>query len=99
MFLKVSHIEKIKDFISAEHNSIRLSSIHRAKGLEENRVFIIDYDRLPFQRLDQKDWEKTQELNLKYVAVTRAKEELYLVESEKIEEMIEEGSLFDKLPF
>ena len=38
-------------------------------------------------------------MNLKYVAITRAKEALFLVESEDIEEMEEESSLFDALPF
>ena len=97
-------IEELKNFITADKNSIRLSSIHRAKGLEENNVFIIDYDRLPFQRPDQKDWEKIQEVNLKYVALTRAKEALYQVtspsdETEEGFELEDEGSLFDELDF
>ena len=49
--------------------------------------------------MEQKDWERTQELNLKYVAITRAREELYLVESIQIEEKAGEGSLFDDFPF
>lgn len=97
-------IDKIKEYITAEEDSIRLSSIHRAKGLEEKNVFILDYDTLPFQRPDQKNWEKVQERNLKYVAVTRAEEKLYLVKSpeEDIEEIFgekDEGSLFDELEF
>jgi len=92
-------LKKIKLFISEKKQPIRLSSIHRAKGLEEDRVFIIDYDKLPYVQMEQKDWERTQELNLKYVAITRAREELYLVESIQIEEKAGEGSLFDDFPF
>lgn len=94
----MEHIfRKIKDFISAPKNSIRLSSIHRAKGLEENRVFIIDYPRLPHSHPEIKDWQVVQERNLKYVAITRAKEELYLVDLDDTEEREQEGSLFDDL--
>jgi superfamily I DNA/RNA helicase len=92
-------LKVIKEYISATNNCIRLSSIHRAKGLEENRVFIIDFDMLPLTRTDQKPWEETQEINLKYVAVTRAKEELFLVSSPKTASQSEEdtGTLFDEL--
>lgn len=92
-------LERIKTQVSAKKNAIKLSTIHRAKGLEEDRVFIIDYDKLPWTRQQQKDWEKVQETNLKYVAITRAKDTLFLVESEDLEELVEEGSLFDDLPF
>ena len=85
-------LERIKAQVSAKDNAIKLSTIHRAKGLEEDRVFIIDYDKLPWARQQQKDWEKVQETNLKYVAITRAKDTLFLVESEDIEELKEEGS-------
>lgn len=92
-------LEKVKAYVSAKKGAIKLSTIHRAKGLEENRVFIIDYDKLPMGRPQQKDWEKEQEINLKYVAITRAKETLFLVESEEVAEEKEDRSLFDSLPF
>ncbi|MEP6736931.1 MAG: UvrD-helicase domain-containing protein, partial [Chryseolinea sp.] len=91
-------IEKIRSYVSASENSIRLWTIHRAKGLENDRVFILDYDELPLGRLDQKEWERVQELNLKYVAITRARKELFLIEAEKVE-VLQEKSLFDILPF
>jgi DNA helicase-2/ATP-dependent DNA helicase PcrA len=91
-------VKRIKDFISARENAIKLSTIHRAKGLENNRVFILDYDLLPYYRQDQKEWQREQELNLKYVAVTRALQELYLVQSKKIETLKKEETLFDNLP-
>lgn len=59
---------------------ITLSTIHKAKGLEADRVFIILPDTLPLKWKGQKEWEKVQEMNLKYVAITRAKKELYFVD-------------------
>jgi superfamily I DNA/RNA helicase len=87
---------KIRDFISATDDCIKLSTIHRAKGLEANRVFILNFDDLPVFKANQKEWERTQEENLKYVAITRALNDLYLVKSEKIEVIRKEASLFDE---
>lgn len=58
---------------------ITLSSVHKAKGREWPRVFILGPDSyMPFH-VAQKDWERKQEQNLIYVAKTRAEEELYYV--------------------
>ncbi len=92
-------LERIKAFVSAKKNAIKLSTIHRAKGLEENRVFILDYDQLPFSRQGQRDWEKVQEQNLKYVAITRARAELFITASADEVKEEDEESLFDLLPF
>ena len=89
--------KKIKLYVSEKINPIVISTIHSAKGLESDRVFILEYSKLPLKRDEQKDWEIIQEINLKYVAVTRAKEILYQVYSESLEEIEEEGSLFDDL--
>lgn len=56
---------------------VELSSIHRAKGLESERVFLLQPDRMP--RRCRSEWEQEQEENLLYVALTRAKRELFLV--------------------
>ena len=74
-------LDRLRQYVSAEAGAVRLSTIHRAKGLEEDRVFIIDYDQLPLDRPQQQEWEQFQEENLKYVAITRAKSALFLVES------------------
>jgi hypothetical protein len=56
--------------------AVVLSSIHRAKGLEADRVFWL----LPnIECKSSQEWQQRQEVNLKYVAVTRAKRELVLV--------------------
>lgn len=90
-------IKKIEKLVSDDPNAIRLSTIHKAKGLENDRVFILDYDKLPMQKDNHKYWEKVQEANLKYVALTRTKHTLYLVNSIKEEKNPEEGNLFDQL--
>ena len=74
---------KIKDFITATDDCVRLSTIHRAKGLEAKRVFILNFNDLPHFKSNQKYWERIQEQNLKYVAITRTMNDLYLVKNEK----------------
>jgi len=56
---------------------VLLSSIHKAKGREWNRVFWLTTGPSKFAR---KDWEQQQEANLCYVAATRAKQSLYLID-------------------
>ena len=60
-------------------NAVTLSTVHKAKGLEADNVFILLPEFLPFLRKDQQQWEIEQEYNLKYVAITRAKKNLYYV--------------------
>lgn len=59
-----------------------LASIHKSKGLEADRVFWLNSSRMPSPYARQ-DWQKQQECNLCYVATTRAKTELYLIEQEQ----------------
>jgi ribosomal protein L40E len=56
-----------------------LSSIHRAKGMEAKRVFIIRPDLMPHKKA-KTEWERGQEANLQYVAETRAIETLVYVD-------------------
>lgn len=64
-------------------NSIVCTSIHQAKGLEANNVFIL-HKAKPFYELAYGNAEqKIQERNLSYIALTRAKQKLYLVDSNK----------------
>lgn len=58
---------------------IRLSTVHRAKGLEAKRVIFWEYDRVG--RLAKMPWEKQQATNLRYVGVTRAMDTLLMVNS------------------
>lgn len=52
---------------------VTLSSIHRAKGLEAYRVFLICPEKLPLTHPKMQEWEHGQERNLRYVARTRVK--------------------------
>ena len=60
--------------------AIRLSSIHRAKGLEADRVFLLCPEQIPHSMAGL-DWELKQEANLAYVAITRFKEQFFFVGS------------------
>jgi DNA helicase-2/ATP-dependent DNA helicase PcrA len=55
---------------------VTLSSVHKAKGTEADNVFILCPQLLPLTGRKQQPWEYQQELNIAYVAVTRAKKSL-----------------------
>lgn len=57
------------------NDGICLSTIHKSKGMECDKVFILCNPSLPPSD-SMPQWEKEQELNLEYVAVTRAKHTL-----------------------
>lgn len=65
-------VDKLKSIFSDDTDGICLSTIHKSKGLEADRVYIIHSDLMPSKYAKQ-DWEKEQEKNLEYVAITRAK--------------------------
>lgn len=73
-------IEKINQMFSDKKISgISLSTIHKAKGLEANNVFIACPSLMPCKSATQ-DWEILQEKNLMYVAYTRAKNKLCFID-------------------
>ena len=66
--------------MDGETDGVLLSSIHKAKGLEADRVFLIEPEGAPVPHpMAKQDWEIEQEWNLRYVAITRAKKELIYV--------------------
>ena len=76
----IAHLESYIDSLFSDENSpITLSTCHRAKGLESDRIFIINPNDLPMVWRNQEDWQLEQENNLLYVALTRSKSELYVV--------------------
>ena len=80
-----SILTRLKNTLSYPgEDAIRISTIHRAKGLENDRVFILEFNKLPYKR--DVEWEIIQERNLHYVAVTRPKEELYLCYDQTVKE-------------
>ena len=68
-------------------NAVMLSTAHKSKGLEANRVIILLPDKLPLKYPHQQQWQEMQELNLKYVALTRARKELIFVDLKEAELM------------
>jgi DNA helicase II / ATP-dependent DNA helicase PcrA len=59
---------------------VRFSSIHRAKGLEAPTVHFLQHNKCPHP-MATTDWQKVQEWNLRYVAITRAMNRLILIKS------------------
>lgn len=74
-------IQKIRTIFSEDIAAVYLSSIHKAKGLEARKIYIIDPSLMP-SVYAKKDWEKEQEEHCQYVAYTRSKMEMYLVQVE-----------------
>lgn len=76
-------IAKIELMFSEEAgpNKVTLSTIHKAKGLEYPTVFILDRHLCP-SRYARLPWQKEQEKNLMFVAVTRSMDRLFFITSE-----------------
>ena len=93
----MNRLDDLKEIISSKDNDrscmFTLSTIHSSKGLEYTRVYLIDvYDgilpeKLP-DSLSDKDYQ--EERRLFYVGMTRAKDELYLIKTDKTSSFIEE---------
>ena len=77
-----SYIDKLFTDDKVE-NAVMLSTAHKSKGLEANRVLILLPNKLPLKWQNQLEWQMKQELNLKYVALTRARKELIFIDMEE----------------
>ena len=62
-----------------------LSTVHKAKGLEANRVFFLDQFLMFPRWIEDGTWQEEQETNLLFVALTRPKTELIYIESKKFQ--------------
>jgi superfamily I DNA/RNA helicase len=60
---------------------VTLLTIHRAKGLEADTVWLLDGHLMP-SAWAREEWEKQQEMNLAYVATTRAQKRLINITAE-----------------
>jgi len=85
LLLRVEHpnqlVSMIKEIFNDKLEGIVFCTIHKSKGLEADRIWILRPDLLPHPLCVQ-DWQIKQEKNLQYVAITRAKKELYYVSKE-----------------
>jgi superfamily I DNA/RNA helicase len=67
----ITEIEKL--FNSKSKGDIQLSTVHKAKGLEADNVYILATERMPHPKASNMQEER----NICYVAITRAKRNLY----------------------
>lgn len=74
-------MDAIQALFSDESNAITLSTIHKAKGAEAEVVWFYRPELCP-NPYARKEWQIEQEENLIYVAITRAKECLFYVDSQ-----------------
>lgn len=96
--------DDLKDFVkeifkNEGHEGIQLSTIHRAKGLEADNVFIICPSLIP-SRLARTESEIAEEKRLQYVMCTRPKESLNFVTEKDIRPnnaYSENNSFYDEL--
>jgi len=75
-------IAKINAVFTDDKNGagIRLSSVHKAKGLEARCVFLLEPQGATIPHpMVRSEWQREQEMNLRYVAITRAIEKLVYV--------------------
>lgn len=68
---------------------VTCSTVHKSKGLEFDRVFILDAELYMPSKWAKQDWERQQEDNLQYVAVTRSKREMRYISTEGLREASE----------
>ena len=80
--------ELIENIFTDDVKGILLSTIHKAKGLENNRIFFLAPELIPSKFATQ-PWQVEQEMNLKYVAITRAKVELIYVAGWQFKQALE----------
>lgn len=84
IFKEVKSISAAKSLIvemfneKVGENKVTLSTIHKSKGFENDRVFVLRKDLMP-SKFSVLDWELQQEKHLEYVCYTRAKKELLFI--------------------
>lgn len=74
--------EKYKEKMEKE-NPVVLTTAHRSKGLEFDRVYVLRYDQFPHPKTNkEREEEIEQEENARYVTITRAKDEVHILSLE-----------------
>lgn len=82
-FLSETALQSDQDELKEERKAVRLMTVHAAKGLEFDIVFIagLEDDLFPHQRINESNVtaeEAEEERRLFYVALTRARKKIYL---------------------
>lgn len=70
-------LNRIKEVFKSSKKGVTVSTIHRAKGLEWRYVYLVNPNFVG--KFGKTPTQKQQELNLKYVGITRAINELHYV--------------------
>lgn len=70
-------LKKYKDKMAKE-NPVVLTTAHKSKGLEFERVYILRYDLFPHKKAKREE-DLAQEENAKYVSLTRARDEIHVL--------------------
>ena len=84
-FLQLVSLSTDIDSFEDEDNRVTLATVHSVKGLEFKVVFVIGLEEkyFPIMRLNSDEDDIEEERRLMYVAITRAKERLYLTCAKK----------------
>lgn len=82
-FLSETALQSDQDELKEEHKAVRLMTVHAAKGLEFDVVFVagLEDGLFPHQRMNESNItpeEAEEERRLFYVALTRARKKIYL---------------------
>ena len=73
--------EMFQDTDGNQKKTVTLSTVHKSKGREWDRVYILGWREYMPSKWASAEWQKDQEKNLQYVAVTRSKGELVFLEA------------------
>ncbi|MDA9129164.1 UvrD-helicase domain-containing protein [Candidatus Gracilibacteria bacterium] len=81
----ISDVQKTEEGEVPDTNFVTLMTIHSAKGLEQKRVFVtgLEEGMFPHSRTLMKPAELEEERRLMYVAMTRAREELFITRAKE----------------
>lgn len=76
----IAFLEQGIDYLFKDKSKcVKLCTLHKAKGLEADRVFWLNRSECP-STWARRPWQQQEEINLCYVAATRAKRELHCIE-------------------
>lgn len=80
----ITEIKSLFERDDVKGDILTLATVHKSKGREWPRVYILDRHLMP-SKWARQAWQHQQEANLIYVAYTRAMESLYFINSNGIE--------------
>jgi DNA helicase-2/ATP-dependent DNA helicase PcrA len=79
-------VDKLNNMFDDHAKTVKLSTIHKSKGKEWNRVFWYGLNRYQPSPFARQEWQLEAEENLCYVAATRSKDTLVFVDAPTKEE-------------